>query len=127
VASHTQRPTTQCWPAAHAAPSPHAHVPSVAHPSERIATHVWHVSPFAPHAIGDWGRHVGPEQQPLAQVALVHPLHAPASHVSPVGHDAHAKPALPHASGSLPGRHTSPSQHPVHDSESQTLTPDAQR
>jgi hypothetical protein len=101
-------------------------VPSVAHPSERIATHARHEPPSTPHAIGDCGRHVGPEQHPLGQLAIVQPLHAPAAQVSPSGHAAHAWPAPPQAVASLPERQTLPSQQPAHDAESQTHVPSSQ-
>lgn len=128
LASHTQSPTTQCWPAMHAGPSPHAHVPSSAHTSARIGSHVLHTPPAAPHAMGDGCRQLAPEQHPPGQVALLQPLQTPASHVSPAAHTSHARPALPHAITSVPGRHVSPSQQPLaHDVASQTHAPASQR
>lgn len=112
----------------HAAPSPHAHVPSIAQLSERMASHVWQTEPLAPHAIGDCGKHIEPVQQPFMHVVASHPLHAPAVHVSPVGQGEHARPALPHAVGSVPGRHTVPSQQPLaHDVASQMHVPAAEQ
>jgi hypothetical protein len=55
-------------------------------------------------------------------------LHAPALHVSPVGHAVHAWPALPHAAGAVPAWQVVPSQQPwEQDIASQTQAPFAQR
>lgn len=113
AASHTQRPATQRWPAAHIGLSPHAHVPSSAQVSARVGSHTRQAPPPEPHAIVECGTHVAPVQQPSGQLVASQPEHAPPLQVSPVGHVSQAWPALPHALASLPVRQTSPSQQPV--------------
>jgi hypothetical protein len=68
--------------------------------------------------------HVGPEQQPLAQVVELHPMHTPPEHVAPPQF-AQAVPAEPQAVLEFPLRQTPPAeQHPPgHEVESQTHDP----
>jgi hypothetical protein len=51
VASHTHAPPTQCWPAAHGAPVPHAQLPpaQVSARTESQATQAEPVAPLTPH------------------------------------------------------------------------------
>jgi hypothetical protein len=56
-----------------------------------------------PHAIIECGKHELPVQQPVAQVVPLHPEHTPSVQNSPVAHCEQARPALPHAIGSVPG------------------------
>jgi hypothetical protein len=128
VSSQMQSPATQRCPATHATPSPHAHAPSVPHPSERIASHARQTEPSAPQAIADCGKQDAPEQHPSAQLAASQPEQLPAAHVWPLGHLEQARPAAPQASLALPGRQVDPSQHPdSHESASQMHTPRSQR
>ncbi len=124
VASQTQSPTTQRCPALHADASPHAQAPSMPHPSARSASQARQAEPSAPHAVGERGKQDAPEQHPSAQLAALQPEQTPAAHICPVGHAEHARPALPHAALSLPGRHTLPAQQPdAHETASQTHVP----
>jgi hypothetical protein len=61
----------------------------------------------------DEGLHVAPEQQPVAQLVLLHALHAPAVHVCGLAHVSHAPPPEPHEAGVSPGSHVGPEQHPL--------------
>lgn len=127
-ASQMHRPAMHRCPGTHVAESPQLHVPSAAHPSERDASQTRHAAPGGPHAMGERAEHVAPEQHPLGQLAASHPLQAPAVQLSPSGHGAQARPALPHALASLPARQVSASQQPVgHESASQTQRSASQR
>lgn len=124
VASHTQAPPEQRWPTAHIALAPHAQTPPAEQPSARVASQATHAAPPVPHRIAVGALHVLPEQHPLAQLA-VQPAHAPAVHAPPP-QLSQLPPPLPHATGSVPGSHTSPLQQPLHDVASQTQAPDTQ-
>jgi hypothetical protein len=128
LSSQMQSPATHRCPATHAVPSPHAHAPSGPQRSARIASHTRQTDPATPHALADCGKQEAPEQQPFGQLAASQPEQLPARHVSPVGHDEHASPALPHAAASFPGRQLLPSQHPdAHEVASHTHALPSQR
>jgi hypothetical protein len=73
VASQVHVPPTQCWPAAHGAPLPHAQLPAV-HESDRTASQATQEEPVAPpvpHCPRDCVWHCPPTQQPPGhEVAL---------------------------------------------------------
>lgn len=125
VASQTHAPLTQRCPEPHGAPVPQAHSPSV-HRSEP-ASHAVHISPPSPHAVLLGITHVAPEQHPSGHVAALQLVQAPPVHVLPPLQALHRPPPMPHAVAVSPGRQVAPSQHPPHESESQTQTPAEQR
>jgi hypothetical protein len=124
VASHTQLPLTQRWPAAHAGALPQEQAPALEQLSVLVGSHARHADPPAPHALTERPLHVGPEQQPVAHV-IEQPLHVPLLHVSPVGQLMHAEPPLPQAPGTLPVWQVPVlSQHPLgHEVPSHTQAP----
>jgi len=69
VASHTQLPATQRWPAPHAAPPPHWHIP----PEQLLAElpQSTQAAPPLPQLFSDGARQVLPLQQPLGQDAAL--------------------------------------------------------
>lgn len=146
VASQTQAPPTQRWPAAHWALAPQRHWPLV-HESARLATQAVHAPPLVPQAARSITRHWFPWQQPLGQVVSSHthmppeqrcPVaqaapapqrQAPLKHESAfaVSHGLHMPPPVPQAATSLT-RHWAPSQQPPGQLVlSQTHAPETQR
>lgn len=83
---HWQVPATHCWPTAQAAPVPHLHIPVDPQVSARSVSHAVHATPLTPHWVTLGALQVEPVQHPFGQVVAVHPLHAPALQVSPLGH-----------------------------------------
>jgi len=123
AASQTQAPPTHACPDPHGAPLPHRHSPVAEHPSAFVASQATHASPPTPHAVGDRGLHVGPEQQPAVHV-WTQPEQAPPLQVSPLGQLAHALPAAPQALSLFPGWQLLPAQQPdAHETASQTHVP----
>ena len=112
AASQTHAPPTHSCPATQGEPVPHWQTPIAEHPSVFLASQTTHASPPNPHAPCDRLLHVGPEQQPVAQVAA-QPVHAPAAQLSPEGQLSHMLPPLPHAPAVLPAWHALPKQQPV--------------
>ncbi len=110
VPSHTHRPPTHRWPAAHFACPPQLHCPAV-QPSASVP-HAVHAPPPVPHVVADAWLQVVPEQQPAEHTQ---PLHAPPLQVSVLGQAVHACPPLPHAVSPSPVWHLAPLQHPVQD------------
>jgi hypothetical protein len=130
VASHTQAPPLQRWPAPHTGPEPHAQLP-FAHRSACVASQATQATPLVPHVAVAGVRHVLPEQQPLGHDVASHthtpPLQRwPTAHIAPaphahapalqrsartVSHATHAPPAVPHAAV-LGVLHVDPEQHP---------------
>lgn len=146
LASQTQAPETQCCPATHAAPAPHAHVPALEHRSASVASQLEHASPPAPHAVSPGAVQVVPAQHPAHERAShtqVPPTQAcPTAHGAPVphahaplasqasarsgSHATHAPPPMPHVLG-LAALHVAPEQQPVVQPAAQPLhTPDVQ-
>jgi len=122
--SQTHRPARQRWPVLHALSVPHRHSPFVQE-SAFDMSHAVQAAPAAPHEASEGGRHVLPEQQPVAQLAAqppqVPPVHAPPSQAS------HARPAAPQVASSSPVRHVEPLQQPAHESASQRQVPATHR
>ncbi len=133
VASHTQAPPLQRWPAPHAGLLPHAQVPSLAHESARVGSHGAQRSPGAAHVAPDSSvQRSLTSQQPAGQELGSHthePLsqrwpgshagppphvHVPPTHASAsVGsHATHAAAPAPHASNAST-LHVLPVQHPL--------------
>jgi len=131
VASQTQAPPEQTWPALHAAPVPQAHAPEAEQRSDFVVSHAWHATPSVPQLGKDGTLHAPPEQQPVGHDVELQ-THTPAEHSRPAPHAApaphlqapavqlsavaelhatHAAPAEPHApsEGVL---HVSPEQQP---------------
>jgi hypothetical protein len=128
VASQTQPPLTQCCPAAHTAPEPHAHLPEEEQESARIGSHATQAAPPAPQA-----RAVGVEVQvlPLQQPpvhALAQSPQTPLLQSWPDAQAVHAEPAMPHAVASgLVSQWLLLSQHPLaHEVASHTHDPPTQ-
>ncbi len=112
VASHTQLPATQRWPALHAGFVPHAQAPAV-HRSARVGLQAAHTAPPAPHAAvvsPVW--HAPFWQQPVAQFVALQPPHVP-MHACGEGHIWHIVPPLPHADVLVPASHVLPWQQPL--------------
>jgi hypothetical protein len=102
VASHTQLPPTQCWPEPQAAPEPHEQLPPL-QPSATVELQPEQPRPPVPHWVLVGGEmQVAPEQQPLAQLPAVQPVHAWLVQVWPV-HAAHVAPPVPHWVSAVPG------------------------
>jgi hypothetical protein len=150
VASQTHAPPTQCWPAAHAAPLPHAQLPPLLHESARTASHATQavpVAPAVPHCESDCAWHTPPTQQPSGhdEESQTQPLPVqccPAAQAAPVPHlqvppvqesdscasqATHEAPPVPHVP--VPDVvQVVPLQHPVgQDIASQTHCPPRQR
>jgi hypothetical protein len=132
VELQTHLPPEHCWPAAHAAPMPHAHAPEDEQLSAFVVSHEAHAAPPVPQLGNASALHTAPEQQPVAQDVELQ-TQAPAEHTWPAPHAAdaphlqvpavqlsavpaahamHAPPAVPHApsEGVL---HVSPEQQPI--------------
>jgi hypothetical protein len=92
VESQTHVPPEQCWPAAHSAVEPQAHVPLPEHPFERVGSHDWHVEASAPHA--------------PTEVGVVQTL--PVQH--PFAHDVESQTHVP-PEQCWPGAHCAPPAH----------------
>lgn len=120
-------PLTQACPAPQGGPLPQEQSPIAEHRSAVITSHAAHASPPKPQAVSERELQLGPEQQPVAQVAA-QPEQAPALQVSPPGQLAHALPPLPQAPAVLPARHMLPLQQPVpQETPSHTQDPLRQR
>jgi hypothetical protein len=83
VASHTQAPLKQRWPAPHAALPPHRHCPPE-HASAVIPQSL-HAAPLVPQLDAPGERHVLPSQQPFGQLEASQ-THAPFEHFWPAAH-----------------------------------------
>lgn len=71
AALHTHAPFEHSWPAAHAAPVPHAHAPELLQRSLRAVSQAAHAAPPAPQ-VGNAGVvHAAPWQHPPGQLAGV--------------------------------------------------------
>ena len=126
-------PFTQCWPAAQAAPAPHAQPPAAVQASLRIASQAVHAWPEAPHCTSERATHAAPTAQqpegqdvashtqapdrqrcPAPQAAPVPQAHAPAGEqpsalvTSQLMHSAPAAPQLE----TLGGLQVAPAQQP---------------
>src|SRR5262245_31736592 len=66
VALQTQAPLTHCWPMAHGAPMPQAHIPIELHVSDWMPQ-LTQADPAIPQVLTDLELQVDPAQQPLAQ------------------------------------------------------------
>jgi hypothetical protein len=110
VESHTQRPPAQRCPSEQAGLPPQVHLPAAEQASAELDEHAAQVAPAMPHVAKVEPLQVVPLQQPSAQAQLGQ---TPAAQGSPPGHWEHARPALPHALGVLPGWHNPPAQHPL--------------
>jgi hypothetical protein len=112
--SHVQAPPTQCCPEPQG-----GLVPQVQEPAEHMSAvkglHAVHATPLVPHVMNDDGLlHVGPEQQPVAQLVTSHPVQVPEDVQVPGLHDWHMPPPLPHTVLEWPVWHVPlPSQQPV--------------
>lgn len=89
---------------------PQVHLPAAEQASAVVDEHAAQVAPSMPHVAKVEPLQVVPLQQPSAQAQLGQ---TPAAQASPPGHWEHARPALPHALGVLPGSHIPPAQHPL--------------
>jgi len=128
VASHTQAPERQRWPAPQTGPLPHAQAPDGEQPSARVTSQLVHSAPAAPQLDRLGGLQVAPAQQPSGQVVLLHPLQRPAVQDCPAGQASQALPPTPQVAGVLPGWHTLPAQQPpAHEVPSQTQVLPMQR
>jgi hypothetical protein len=67
VASHTQEPPRQRWPAPHAALAPQVHAPAV-QVSATLGSHTVHDEPLVPHAVSEATVQTPPRQQPVGHV-----------------------------------------------------------
>lgn len=72
VASHTQAPPTQCWPAAHAGPLPQRQAPVASHVLEIRGSQTRHCAPGAPHDAAERVVHVEPAQHPVGHDVASH-------------------------------------------------------
>jgi len=91
VPSHTQFPSTQWRPSAHASFVPHMQAPSAAQLLAVTELHATHAAPFVPHVVNERTRQVFPSQQPDGQPTSSH-AHDPETQCKPVPHGA----LLPH-------------------------------
>ena len=105
---------------------PHSHSPPAEHPSARKGSQATHASPLTPQVPTDRVSQVDPEQQPSGQVLALHPEHAPATQDSVTGQVMQSAPPTPQAVSAVPGMQVSPSQHPLHERESQMQRPPTQ-
>ena len=104
VGSQTQKPPLHSWPEAHAALPPHVQTPAAEQPLA-VMPQLVQAAPFVPHADADVSVvQVDPEQQPVGQVAELHPVQTPPEHV-PGRQLVHAAPPDPQTPGVLPGWH----------------------
>jgi hypothetical protein len=127
VASHTQPPLTQRWPAAQALP-PGPHEQEVPTQRSALAPHATQAAPpEAQPVAGPLAVQVLPVQQVLQVMAQ--PVHAPPTHESPELHVTHALPAVPQLVGSVAVMQLLPrSQQPLpHEVASHTHMPPRQR
>jgi hypothetical protein len=76
VMSQTQLPDMQRWPAAQAAPLPHAQAPLALHPLALLVSQAAQAAPLTPQVASVGGLHAPPLQQPPGQEAASH-THAP--------------------------------------------------
>ncbi|MEP6652412.1 MAG: hypothetical protein ABJA82_03585 [Myxococcales bacterium] len=122
-----QAPATQVVPPPQAALAPQRHSPVMAQLSAREASQVTQAAPPVPQALAAPAVvQVGPEQQPLAQVAAVQFPQAPPEHISPRQSWQFAPP-LPQLALAVPGRQVLPEQQPLaHAVLSQTQAPPTQ-
>ena len=126
VASHTQAPPTQRWPAPHAAPGPQWQPPPM-QLSAFVASQAVHAPPAAPQVARLAGLQVVPEQQPPGQLVASQPEQAPLVQV-PDGQPWHAAPPEPQAEVVVPLWQTLPAQQPVgQEVGSHTQAPPTQR
>jgi hypothetical protein len=94
VASHTHTPTTQRWPAAHAAAPPHRQLPP--EQLSAVAPHAVHAAALVPHCAAVGGlTQVLPAQQPDGQFVVLHPTHCCIVQLS-APQLAHTAPFAPH-------------------------------
>jgi hypothetical protein len=110
VASHTQRPPTQCCPPAHAGLPPQVHFPAAEQASAVEAVHWTHAAAPLPQDAKEDGAQVIPLQQPSGHAQ---PPQAPPVQVSPAAQAEQASPALPQAVGTLPGWQAPSEQQPL--------------
>jgi hypothetical protein len=127
TASQTQAPARQRWPAPQGEPLPHWQAPRSEQRSALAGSQAMQTEPRAPHAETERTLQVAPEQQPPAQLVLLHPLQAPSWQVCGDGQASHADPAPPQLESLLPVRQVSPEQQPAQEPESQTHVPPEQR
>ncbi len=87
-ALHTHVPPLQIWPAAHAAPLPHAQLPVALHEAAIIVSQARQVEPPEPQAPTEGVVQAAPLQQPLGQLVPLQapPVHTPPEHVWPRPH-----------------------------------------
>jgi hypothetical protein len=104
VASQEHTPPLHSWPEAHAALPPHVQTPAAEQPLA-VMPQLVQAAPFVPHADADVGVvQVDPEQQPVAQVAELHPVQTPPEHV-PGRQFEHTPPPDPQSVDELPPVH----------------------
>ena len=125
--SQTQLPAWQYWPTAQAGSPPHWQSPSSEQLSASVGLQAKHASPLAPQLASAGAKQVRPEQQPSAHTVASQPQ-APEMQRWLASQISQARPAVPQASSSDPGRQVVPSQQPVaQDCPSQTQAPPMQR
>lgn len=127
-ALHVQTPATQLVPALQAGLAPQRHAPVTEQLSARVASHVTHAAPPAPHAVVDPALvQVEPEQQPPWQLVALQSAQAPPRQ-SPLLQVWQAAPPVPQALLSVPARQLVPAQQPLgHEVLSQTQAPPTHR
>ena len=86
AASQVHTPLRHCWPCAHGAFPPHAHVP-LAHESVAIGLQVAHMPPAPPQALEEGAVHTPFAQHPFGHEAASQ-THAPLLHSCPAAHAA---------------------------------------
>jgi hypothetical protein len=83
VASHTQLPPVQRWPAPHAfAFAPQTHAPADEQRSLLVASHVAQLPPLTPHLLIESGTQLFPSQHPVGHEVASH-TQAPPRHIWP--------------------------------------------
>ncbi len=103
VPSQVQAPATQCWPARHTAPGPHAHPPLAAQLSLVTGSHARQAAPPVPQAVALEVVHTPVAQHPLGQVVA---LHASAPSRRQVDEQPSPDVVLPSSHSSMPVRTT---------------------
>jgi hypothetical protein len=96
VELHVQTPPRQIWPEAHTPDDPQLHCPFAVHVLAVAELHATHATASVPHVPKDGVSQSAPEQHPLAQFAVVHPVHEPPTQFWFPGHALHVEPPEPH-------------------------------
>jgi hypothetical protein len=123
VASHTQAPLTQRWPALQAGPVPQVQAPFV-HESAFVEPQATQAAPLVPQLVNDGVMQLFPAQHPLGHDVASH-TQAPLTQLSPELPQArHTAPPRPHCVAVGGAMQLFPEQQPLgHDVASQTQIP----